>query len=309
MEGDEDQEDQEEDGYNDQMNTEGNTLGEKKRRDVLGDSIECFSEGSSAPEDDAMAAGDDGAHYHRRKPDHGIGRIEVDPVDEASPSSSSSPSPCASSPEPREAKRRKLSISPLPAYYPLIKDSTKGAEIEEAEDHDRQENDYLQSDGNSPEHDFDCSDTGAKILQQPTFQPIPRFKPLNDEPFLEGLPAAFSPQRRGAKYISGGLAAELQGWLSEVKGWDGGDAHTESTFRVVVEDVLPGKRMFLVRGTVNGIEEPKRLILAGEGKLTGLGKRADVGRESVVVIGQPVWDVELDGHTWIVACVWTIQES
>lgn len=215
------------------------------------------------------------------------------------------PSP-GDSPRPREAKRRKLSISPIPAFG-RPNSAELDAVMEEGGCYDGQSEDGAQSLG-SPEmtvHDDYSSDVdgGRKAQQQPTFRPPPRFKQLEDESLGEGLPAAFSPQRRGARYLTGGLAAELQGWLSEVKG---DEELAGSTFRVTVRDVRAGRRMYLSQGTVGSTEEVRRVILAGEGRLTGLERRATVAVGSVVEVRQPVWDVEVDGQMWMVACDWAI---
>ena len=157
--------------------------------------------------------------------------------------------------------------------------------------------------------------------QQPSFLPPPRFKQIDaDTTQLEGLPYAFSPQRRGAKYLPGGLAAELQGWLSAVKGWEGDDASSGSAMSLAVDEVKPGGSMYLVKGhkiknqdkkSGSGTEGPQvQVMLAGEGKLTGLGKRAEVVEGNTVAISQPVWEVALDGQgRWIVACDWTVPTS
>ncbi|ENH62689.1 hypothetical protein FOC1_g10012927 [Fusarium oxysporum f. sp. cubense race 1] len=147
-----------------------------------------------------------------------------------------------------------------------------------------------------------------KPLQQPTFHAPPRFKPADLDPAVDGLPAAFSPQRRGEKYIAGGLAAELQGWLSEVKGWEGAATATTLTKKVIIEEIRPGRRMYLVKART-GTSEESRYLLAGEGRLTGLGQRMPVILGSVVDVGQPVWDIVLNGQVWTVACDWGISES
>ena len=254
---------------------------------MLGDSIEVVSDESQGRE---MASPD---HPERGEcPADGPGDAMV-------------PSP-EDSPRPREAKRRKLSISPIPAFgRPNSAEIDAG--MEEGGCDGGQGEDGAQSLG-SPEttvHDDYSSDVdgGRKAQQQPTFRPPPRFKKLEDESLGEGLPAVFSPQRRGARYLTGGLAAELQGWLSEVKG---DEELAGSTFRVTVRDVRAGRRMYLAQGTVGGTEDVRRVILAGEGRLTGLERRATVVVGSVVEVRQPVWDVEVDGQTWMVACDWAI---
>ncbi|OPB37103.1 hypothetical protein A0O28_0040150 [Trichoderma guizhouense] len=115
----------------------------------------------------------------------------------------------------------------------------------------------------------------SKALKQPVFQQAPRFKPLDAETTFNGLPAAFSPQRRGSRYVSGGMAAQLQGWLSEVKGWDENSGRVESAMKLHVDQIRSGRRMYLVEGHDPLTEASKRWILAGEGKLTGLAKTSD----------------------------------
>ncbi|KAL6873337.1 hypothetical protein HDV57DRAFT_504855 [Trichoderma longibrachiatum] len=212
----------------------------------------------------------------------------------------------------REAKRRKTSVSPSPLLGSL---DTMGAE-ENTPAHFHEETDADIDDGSSGMSRSSSEEgspitmrSNSKAPRQPIFQQAPRFKPLDTEDTLSGgLPAAFSPQRRGAKYVPGGMAAQLQGWLSEVRMWDesGGDK-AESVLRLHVEQVRPGRRMYLVQGRVASEETSKRWILAGEGRLTGLGRRAEVKEGSVVVVGQPVWDVEVEGGLWNVACEWSVE--
>ncbi|KAL7942176.1 formyl transferase [Trichoderma barbatum] len=123
----------------------------------------------------------------------------------------------------------------------------------------------------------------SKALQQPIFQQAPRFKPLDAENTFGGLPVAFSPQKRGARYVPGGMAAQVQGWLSEIKGWEENIGKTELVMKIHVDQIRSGRRMYLVEGRDPSADASKKWILAGEGKLTGLGKRAEVKNGSVVV--------------------------
>ncbi|KAI8725110.1 hypothetical protein NCS52_00081300 [Fusarium sp. LHS14.1] len=206
--------------------------------------------------------------------------------------------------EEREPKRRRVSISPMPESTPLDEHHYLNDDnLQEAEE---SEHTPTQSSVESLQDAIPTHDE-SRAPQQPTFRPPPRFKPAEVDPTVEGLPAAFSPQRRGAKYVAGGLAAGLQGWLSEVKGWEGTvpSAAAVSVVKVVVEEVRPGRRMYLVTGRT-GDAPARRFLLAGEGRLTGLGQRAAVTVGKVVEVGQPVWDVELDGQVWTVACDWGV---
>ncbi|KAF7543272.1 hypothetical protein G7Z17_g10865 [Cylindrodendrum hubeiense] len=261
---------------------------------ALNDSIEIESDAVTASQDGSadMSSGD-----AEREPRDSI---EPDSLEHFGMSDGSSPL------EEREPKRRRVSISPMPASPPTY---------ERDHDVDGNSEGELFSGGHTPIASIMeiVDGTGAlhdeaRAPQQPTFHPPPRFKPTEIDAMAEGLPAAFSPQRRGAKYLAGGLAADLQGWLSDIKGWEGVDQAAEAVARVTVELIRPGRRMYLVKGRVEEATgtASKRFLLAGEGKLTGLGRRAVVGVGSVVVVGQPVWDVELEGEVWTVSCDWSV---
>jgi hypothetical protein len=188
---------------------------------------------------------------------------------------SSQPSPA------RDAKRRRVSVSP--ARSSVTHTSTDEPSV-------------------SPEGLPEDEREGG---HQPVFRPAPRFKLAEvDVDATPLFPEAFSPRRRGARYLPGGLAAQLQSWLSEVKSWEGTRDH-DAALRVTVEDVSPGGHMYLVRGT-GGSGVSKGYILAGEGKLTGLERRASVEVGNVVVIEEPVWEVSLLGDMWTVGCNWSV---
>lgn len=211
----------------------------------------------------------------------------------------------------REAKRRKMSISPTPVLgFPDMKrtDGMAQGDIDygayDMAIADSEDEGSVRSTDNSEESPIAASN--AKALQQPVFQQAPRFRPLIADDHHGGLPAAFSPQRREAKYLTGGMAAQLQGWLSEVKSWEENGEKTTSGVKIHVEQIRLGRRMYLIEGRASSDNAPQKWILAGEGKLTGLGKRAEVEMGSVVLIEQPVWDVELEGSVWNVACEWSI---
>ncbi|KAI1762868.1 hypothetical protein GGR53DRAFT_398271 [Hypoxylon sp. FL1150] len=189
----------------------------------------------------------------------------------------------------------------------------------------------------------------AGPLQQPTFQKAPRFKPADA---LEGShgramheppPDVFSPhRRRDAKYIGGGLAAEVRDWFVDV--WAGTGAGTTRrdgggagwVARVRVEEVRSAPGAVLVtgwhlrggddgadgegNGGGDGDEDGDgdgdvaasgnvrvRVVLAGSPKLTGLARREDVKPGSVVGIGRPSWEVSIqDQGRWGVVCEWAV---
>jgi hypothetical protein len=223
------------------------------------------------------------------------------------------------------------------------------------------------SDAEQPSSDFDA-EAPPETPQKPTYhhhhnpnlhQPLkhvfltaPRFK-TTEPPGHTGFPyppdttaylAAdiFSPQRRGTKYLPGGLAAELRDWLVDVKGGVDGEGEVTATssmlgfnhtfasagvvggVRVSVEEVSRGGvGMTLVSGRLMGGDSGEeeggqlgggrvRVILAGEGNIDGLGgggkgggNRGRVGPGAVVAVVPPAWNVELDGP-WAVAYRWEV---
>ncbi|KAK1967479.1 hypothetical protein LY78DRAFT_633849 [Colletotrichum sublineola] len=238
------------------------------------------------------------------------------------------PSVLHSDVEERTPKRRRISISPVPSWHhdaqedvfmshhddPVMKADENWDDHEELSD----AKDEYHSDLDAPhmeDEELSLPDRheGGMPKTQPTFRRAPRFKVSDTETFhQEGLPEAFSPQRRGAKYVAGGLAAELQSWLAEVKGWTGGDRPADLVMNIVVDELRAGNKMYIVKGR-RMVEDGEaseeiaaRLMLAGEGRLTGLGQKAAVIVGSTVAISQPVWELVLDGSRWIVACDWSV---
>ncbi|KAK4147993.1 uncharacterized protein C8A04DRAFT_23784 [Dichotomopilus funicola] len=160
----------------------------------------------------------------------------------------------------------------------------------------------------------------------PAFRAGPRFKPTEPPDKFPIHPNAyltadiFSPQRRGARYLPGGLAAELRDWLVDVKGSADGKEDVKATWsasglsagstravQVTVDAVSSGGvGMTLVTGRVQDDGRVIRIVLAGEGNLEGLeGNRGKVIPGAVVSIAPPAWDVHLDGQ-WTVAYRWSV---
>ncbi|KAK7746509.1 hypothetical protein SLS53_002468 [Cytospora paraplurivora] len=119
--------------------------------------------------------------------------------------------------------------------------------------------------------------------RRPTFQIAPRFKvnEAADGAQQRPLPDAFSPQRRGAKYVPGGLAAEVRDWLIQVKGDSEYDRPAGSSIGVTVGEAKSGFGMHIIKAQQlddkakdEGI--PTRAILAGDGRTTGLGVKSIV---------------------------------
>lgn len=122
----------------------------------------------------------------------------------------------------------------------------------------------------------------------------------------EPLPEAFSPHRRGQKFVTGGMAATVQQWVLETgqaavqsrKGqgyWRGDDY----VMRVKIEEEVEGNGPFTVRAKLsNG--DPIDLLLAG-------GKDASrIHPGSVVGIRVPTWKLDIGESSWTVGVDWTV---
>ncbi|KAK1760613.1 hypothetical protein QBC47DRAFT_10414 [Echria macrotheca] len=250
----------------------------------------------------------------------------------------------------RSAKRRRISItsSEPEASSPVLPGSPDGLDVDitssplqtatpsdvavDADDilgtspHDLDSNLNVDSDVDLPIHSSASSTPQSPSSprphpQQPTFHAPPRFKPPANIPDkAEETPAQdiFSPQRRGARYVSGGLASELRDWLVEIKENDAEQIRSHAAVRLAVDAVRDGGTgMALVEGRPvdeRGVLGPAaRVILAGQGSVDGLGgngSRRHLVPGSVLVINPPAWDVGLDDiGQWAVSYKWDVESG
>ncbi|KAK5628658.1 hypothetical protein RRF57_004373 [Xylaria bambusicola] len=290
---------------------------------------------------------------------------EDDVVQQSSPLERGSDCEAYDTNEERDAKRRRVSVSSPDVM--IQEPSASIPEIEDILDIEMQDTasavESLISEPTISENDVEsdiaviqktAEDTedsspyrGERLLvkaHQPTFQKPPRFKPAElpeGAPRPEPLPDVFSPQRKGAKYVAGGLAAELRDWLVDVEAGFGSGSIASATARdeewvarIQVDDMSdtsPSARgMTLIQGrqilsnkvdassnsqAEGGNEKTEnvlghstfKLILAGSGRLSGLGVGNDVRPGVVLGIARPTWEVVLDGlGRWGVACDWVV---
>ncbi|KAI0183549.1 hypothetical protein EV127DRAFT_475057 [Xylaria flabelliformis] len=264
--------------------------------------------------------------------------------------------------EEKRVKRRRISSSPpginIEDSYPLPEGEFEPdvqmrdvvSDVESSFTEPSISEDDMASDEGVLKHDTgesSPSHRGKRPLKahQPTFQKAPRFKPSEipeGAPRPEPLPDVFSPRRRGAKYVQGGLAAELRDWLVDVEAGTGSGLSTsinakrneEWVMRVRVDGlhgmnksargmtVVVGRQVLDRKTDASdddrGQDEKEnavevlgsttiRIILAGPGRLSGLGIGNDVRLGVLLGIARPTWDVVLDGlGRFGVACDWVV---
>ncbi|KAI0108377.1 hypothetical protein F4814DRAFT_427756 [Daldinia grandis] len=253
-------------------------------------------------------------------PVRGFGRIH----DESSEDEEDLPS--------RSPKRRRISISSS-IFSGNTHDSA--AQHEDNNDNNNENEDTVMLEyppSSSPTRHPTDPDTPEPSLprpstsvQQPTFQKAPRFKPIEAPEgglrYGDPLPDAFSPHRRGAKYMPGGLAASVRDWFVDV--WAGAaqkrDGEGEWIARILVDGVQGSAGMTLVAGRyvvredgdLSAADEKDarnaRIVLAGSQKLAGLDRGLEVRPGSVVGVGRPSWEVVVPGQgRWGVVCEWAV---
>lgn len=280
--------------------------------DPLDDAIDSSPISSAAREDD------ENQDRHRCLDES----IEID-----SPSASR---PCLGQDD-RPAKRRRVSISPEIDASP---DEDEGDEDHmEVDDAQPAEKDLVVSSAreeviatqspSSPAGETDSESNGfgspspaEPSARHPTFHKAPRFKAaeLAEDAQRGLLPDAFSPQRRGARYVPGGLAAELREWLVQVKGASEYDRPATSNVEATVDEAKSGNGMWLVATHEKKDDDSRqqegglaKVILAGDGRIAGLGGKNIVNEGTTLSLHQPMWDINLnDLGQFAVACDWEI---
>ncbi|KAH8671378.1 hypothetical protein BX600DRAFT_247406 [Xylariales sp. PMI_506] len=207
-------------------------------------------------------------------------------------------------------KRRRLSLpSDLDHKSPRSSPGVEGHDIDQSFGSD-DESDRMETDEDEPP-------AKAGVVPQPRFQAAPRFKAAEqqDAQHHEPLPEVFSPHRKGAKYVPGGLAAELRNWLIDIEASTGYKKDGGFVANVSVVEVRGNSKMQLILGQILNEDSsgppasPQniRVVLAGEGRLLGLARKNHVVVGSLIGIAKPVWEVDLgiEGR-WLVACDWVV---
>ncbi|KAK3070100.1 hypothetical protein LTR53_011042 [Teratosphaeriaceae sp. CCFEE 6253] len=148
----------------------------------------------------------------------------------------------------------------------------------------------------------------ASTLNEAATQHRPPFLRLSAAPSepSEPLPEAFSPHRRGHKFVPGGMAATLQQWVIKTGQSTRGPAYLrrdDYAMKVRVEQV-EGDGPYLVQAkTSDG--EGVWVLLAGSAISQGR-REPDVTAGSVVGVRAPTWAVQVEGKEWTVGVVWKV---
>jgi hypothetical protein len=159
-----------------------------------------------------------------------------------------------------------------------------------------------------------------------TYAKPPRFRATeeHEQRQVEPLPEMFSPHRRGQKFLSGGLAAEVIGWLmklenSFVQHAPTGIGNRQWAVRLVIDEVKGGNNagMTLVRGrqvhvgirtegemTIN--VEAMKVILARQESGIGSERFGSLEVGNIVGIKGPIWEVMIEGESWGVGVDWNV---
>jgi hypothetical protein len=158
-----------------------------------------------------------------------------------------------------------------------------------------------------------------------TYAKPPRFRATeeNERRPVEPLPEMFSPHRRGQKFLSGGLAAEVIGWLMRLENsflphTHAGIGNRQWAARLVIDEVRGGNNagMTLVRGrqVYTGIRteeeityvEAMKVILARQESWVGSERFSSLEVGSIVGIKGPMWEVMIGGEKWGVGVDWNL---
>jgi hypothetical protein len=145
----------------------------------------------------------------------------------------------------------------------------------------------------------DAGGTHRPAFIRPSVQPQEPSEPLSD---------AFSPHRRGPRFVPGGMAATLQQWVLETgqaaiqsrkgKGYLRGEDYV---MRVKVDQVR-GDGPFTLHAKLSSGDLVSILLVGGN--RAGSGRLNEIHPSSVIGIRAPTWEVEFSGRMYTVGVDW-----
>ncbi|OQN97155.1 hypothetical protein B0A48_17252 [Cryoendolithus antarcticus] len=164
---------------------------------------------------------------------------------------------------------------------------------------------------NTPSFNTPSLAPSAAPSTRPAFIPPPTPTAADDP----AIPPLFSPHRRGAKFLPGGLAATVQSWVVETgqqaaasRRAVGRYGEVEGEMVVKVREVEGSGEgqggVVRVRGTREGFrvegEEVRGLLVGGD-------ERGKVEVGAVVRVRMPWWQVMIEGQAWVVGIEWKVE--
>jgi hypothetical protein len=109
----------------------------------------------------------------------------------------------------------------------------------------------------------------------------------------------FSPQKqRRYTYTFGGMATTVRDWVLETA-----STSTESTSQMYVKQCKHYRDMIIACGTDENGEYSQWLLMGSP-----QDKLKNLDNNSIVLLMEPTWTIELQGETWKVGIKWTIIE-
>lgn len=158
-------------------------------------------------------------------------------------------------------------------------------------------------------HFFISAPTHPHLDDEPQFIKPPKFVHVEEpepEP-AQPLPEEFSPRKRGHKFVVGGMAQEVRGWLVDLE-----MQNQRGNFATRMEKVDEG---CIVKMTVEEVNtraggftiakgDGLNVILAGMGMSDGVQETKGVVKGSVVGIKTPAWEVDIEGMRYAVGVNW-----
>jgi hypothetical protein len=137
----------------------------------------------------------------------------------------------------------------------------------------------------------------------------PAFRLPPQEPIAssEPLPNAFSPHRRGQRFVPGGMAAEVQQWIVETAQSTGQQRTSNGNmFQASLITVADGHNAGMTLLRVQSELGPLNLLLAGPGKTNS---SQPLSQGDVLGIKPPTWQIKLADEAWVVATDWRAMSS
>jgi hypothetical protein len=149
------------------------------------------------------------------------------------------------------------------------------------------------------------TNTGRDATTTLSSRPAFLMPPLPAPEVTAPLPDAFSPRRRGQKFVPGGLAAALQTWVIETahvasQSKARNSEKVEDSVHMIKVDEIEGNDPLFVQGG-----HTKALLVDGQAKQRG--NRVKKGDR--VSIRQPTWNVHVLGESWMVGVDWRTMEE